>query len=262
MLVMYQKPIGAMGNQLFQKHILVQLGIKLNSSVWHRSFDIDAEFLISKKGNLSKIYVPRNCASLSSEDFVTLNPADVIERLTRNIMSKELVVVQSGILGEAFFDYCFIDPKDIFKFANSPVSPQETYVALHFRGKDFRHWNPAAILPLEYYVLAIEYVLKKNPKLKIKIFTDEPEHETIREISKLFTTEIASSKSAIADLQLMSQADYLISSPSTFCFWAGVLGATTKIIHSSDWLKLCTNDSFWSRMLRGGNQYYRIHDII
>jgi len=56
----------------------------------------------------------------------------------------------------------------------------------------------------------------------------------------------------------MANSDVLISSPSTFSIWAGILGKRKKVIHSKTWVdyRAKENDIFWINLQKGGNEYY------
>ena len=62
----------------------------------------------------------------------------------------------------------------------------------------------------------------------------------------------------------MSECDYIISSPSTFCICAGFMGKHKKIIHSENWVKDRVNkvDKFWYDLYNGGNEDYSLYKLI
>jgi len=62
----------------------------------------------------------------------------------------------------------------------------------------------------------------------------------------------------------MTECDYIISSPSTFCISAGFVGKNKKIIHSKDWIekRVSVNDKFWTDLKSGGNDDYSTWRIL
>jgi hypothetical protein len=58
----------------------------------------------------------------------------------------------------------------------------------------------------------------------------------------------------------MSQCDVLISSPSTFAIFAGIIGKQKKIIHNKAWLDYATNrnDPFWVNLCQTDHPYYSL----
>ena len=68
----------------------------------------------------------------------------------------------------------------------------------------------------------------------------------------------------ISDFAKMTECDYIISSPSTFCICAGFVGRQKKIIHSKKWLenRIKVNDKFWVDLYNGGNEDYSIWRLV
>ena len=58
----------------------------------------------------------------------------------------------------------------------------------------------------------------------------------------------------------MTECEYIISSPSTFCMTAGFIGKKKRIIHSEQWLldRINHEDKFWIDLCNGGNRDYKI----
>ena len=61
----------------------------------------------------------------------------------------------------------------------------------------------------------------------------------------------------------MSLCNTLISTPSTFSIWSGIIGKGTKIIHNKEWAYKHVDDSlFWSRIVDNTVPYYNIEALI
>jgi len=176
-------------------------------------------------------------------------------------------------LGENFFGINHVSTRDIFKLKNKPLVKEGT-CAIHFRGKDFHNWNIKAVLPEEYYYNSIEEVMPECSSFSL--FTDDIELPTFKAVKQLLEqTHLPFSvgpqsgterheNSYIDDFAEMSECDYIISSPSTFCISAGFVGKHKKIIHSLDWVneRASLGDVFWQEILGGGNKDYSIWRLI
>ena len=66
------------------------------------------------------------------------------------------------------------------------------------------------------------------------------------------------------DFSVMSECDWIISSPSTFCICAGMVGKEKKIILSKKWVenRKSKNDKFWTELSNGGNNNYKLWELI
>ena len=174
-------------------------------------------------------------------------------------------------LGELFFRNRKIPTRDIFKLKSKPEI-EGTSVAIHFRGTDFFSWNPDAVLDADYYLNALEEVDADNYYL----FTDD---NTLPAYHKVLSTLEGKSvwtgtatahrpgslrNNYIQDFSIMSECDYIISSPSTFCICAGFIGKHKKIIHSEKWVKdrVQKVDNFWYDLYNGGNEDYSLYKLI
>tara|TARA_R100000234_G_C4996017_1_gene177974 strand:+ start:440 stop:1162 length:723 start_codon:yes stop_codon:yes gene_type:complete len=176
----------------------------------------------------------------------------------------------SFCLGEKFFGENKLSTREVFKLKVSPVISDKT-CAIHFRGTDFHGWNPDAILDSEYYLRAIEEI--KDDVDTYVLFTDDYRLESYNEVEKhlkqnnkkFFLGKNTSDRmNYISDFSIMSECDYIISSPSTFCISAGFVGKEKRIIHSKKWIekRAEVNDKFWVDLKAGGNKNYSAWRII
>ena len=173
-------------------------------------------------------------------------------------------------LGEVFFEWNTIPTRDIFKIKIKNDVAENT-VAVHFRGTDFHEWNNKAILDGNYYIEAIESI--KNDIDNIILFTDDktlPSFNSVKmyleeEKIQYKLGENTSDRSKYSfDFNTMTECDYIISSPSTFCICAGFIGKKKKIIHNKKWLdnRINANDKFWIDLYNGGNKDYNIWRMV
>ena len=139
--------------------------------------------------------------------------------------------------------------------------------AIHFRGTDFHQWNPNAVLGFDYYYDSIEEV--RGLVDSFALFTDDPNLPSVTMVKEHLSSQginftEGGRENYINDFSFMSECDYIISSPSTFCICAGFIGKQKKIIHSKNWVedRASKNDKFWVDLLNGGNEDYSIWRLI
>jgi len=173
-------------------------------------------------------------------------------------------------LGEVFFDWNTIPTRDVFKLKIKKYV-KGISVAIHFRGTDFHEWNNNAILSGNYYIEAIESI--RNRVSNIIIFTDDEtlpafglvkEHLQKEKISYSLGENTNDRSKYAYDFNTMTECDYIISSPSTFCICAGFIGKEKKIIHNKEWVesRARLKDKFWLDLYNGGNKDYSIWRLI
>ncbi len=169
-------------------------------------------------------------------------------------------------LGEHFFTYNSLQSRDVFRLKTIPSVPSNT-CAIHFRGTDFFQWNPAAVLNTDYYINAITEI--KDRVDRFVLFTDDlllPSYGSVVNFLQdqnlnVFLGENTNNRLRfMSDFSLMTECDWIISSPSTFCICAGFIGKHKNIIHSETWIKSRTdvNDKFWVGLNAGGNTSYKL----
>lgn len=169
-------------------------------------------------------------------------------------------------LGEKFFTENPLNTREIFKIKSQEGS-QDKNCSIHFRGTDFHRWNPQSILSTKYYLSSIEEV--ENQVDFFTLFTDDPYLESFKKTcdflkwkGKEFRLgENTNNRNQFEkDFLGMCNSEVIISSPSTFCICAGMIGKEKQIIHSSAWInsRVEKNDTFWVKLSEGGNQNYKL----
>lgn len=222
----------------------------------------------------NRILYYNNLRQASADSHFYSVPWEGMEHFEGNMTGDELNVSFTTLpfcLGELFFRNRKIPTRDIFKLKSKPVIEGKS-VAVHFRGTDFFSWNPDAVLDADYYLNALEEVDVDNYYL----FTDD---NTLPAYHKVFSAlegknVITGTATAhrpgslrnnyIRDFSTMTECDYIISSPSTFCICAGFIGKHKKIIHSEKWVKDRVEkvDNFWYDLYNGGNEDYSLYKLI
>tara|TARA_Y100001963_G_C6741248_1_gene429076 strand:+ start:579 stop:1298 length:720 start_codon:yes stop_codon:yes gene_type:complete len=173
-------------------------------------------------------------------------------------------------LGEKLYDYDGISTREVFKLKNPP-QVQNGVCAIHFRGTDFHQWNPDSILDSKYYLESIEEV--KDSASGFILFTDDqqlPSYQKVlafikdEKLSYLTGDNMADRNYYMKDFSIMSECDYIISSPSTFGIAAGLIGKHKKIIHSKKWVldRVSREDKFWVDLHAGGNEDYSLWRLV
>jgi hypothetical protein len=173
-------------------------------------------------------------------------------------------------LGERFYSYDKLSTRDIFKLKEIPDVRSET-CAVHFRGTDFHTWNPKSILNYEYYYDSINEV--KDSVSNFVLFTDDVDLESFKKVKYYLDTinfeysfgeNTNNRQHYIDDFSYMTECDWIISSPSTFCISAGIIGKQKNIIHSKNWVmdRIIKEDKFWVDLYNGGNEDYKLWRLI
>lgn len=264
MIGMLKKPVGQLGNQLFQYNTLLQLSNVLQTRNFYHGFN-----------HLSKLQLPpKSLPGLHKFHIKTNNISRLeIEEATKNghlesfLKSKNTsnIIIPPGLMGEIFFEILFSDPRLIFKDVKpiSLFSPTEKVkVGMHFRGGDFAAWNERAVMSKEYYMNAIDLVSGlSDSELTISIFTDDVSNPVVLDLlkEKSFKLELSTSSSNVGtDFYSLGKSDYIIASPSTFAFWSSLTNEDCKVIYSKEWIehRLSENDKFWINYLT--NEKYGI----
>lgn len=268
-MIGYKKNLtGRMGNRLFQYHFMKQLSFKLEIDTFHKNIPDSIWFEDMNEKRVSwNIF--RRKIKYTSKDIQNLGKENFLKDIKQSIQKNKLIVLEPSILGELFYEYLFINPNECIKikeqFRVSDISNDFLNVAIHFRGTDFESWNKDAILDTEYYINSIESITENN-KLKFYLFSDDLNLDSyLKTINYLKENNLDFilgdiSKEAIYDFYTMSCCDIIISSPSTFSIWAGILGKRKKIIHSEKWIqnRIEENDKFWIDLNNTDNEIYRI----
>jgi len=173
-------------------------------------------------------------------------------------------------LGERFFDESGLSSRKVFQLKNKPSVPPKT-CAIHFRGTDFHSWNPDSILKKDYYLESISEF--SNSVENYILFTDDHNLESYKKVVEYLSSKGSSvfygqnthdRRHYISDFSIMSECDYLISSPSTYCLSSGFIGKEKKIIHSKEWVlnRVEKSDMFWVNLYNGGNEDYKLWKLI
>lgn len=247
---MNQAASGQLGNQLFQANLILQLEHSLAMKSFHGAFDGHQLFPALRRTNL---LLPRTGSNflLRSEEIRSMSWAELKGCVKEKTDKGEIVLISPGILGEYFFKCSEIDPNTFLGFNRVGRVDGNKTVSIHMRGGDFRNWDHTAILPIKYYDDAIDLVVDKfGPKVRIKVFTDDVSLPAFKHLRGKLPTAIIGSGGRYKDFIDLANSDCIVSSPSTYAFWATILGKPEVIIHSKNWVhkKIEHGDVFWRDM--------------
>lgn len=128
---------------------------------------------------------------------------------------------------------------------------RKNVVAIHVRGGDYltdRNKGLYTTLRTEYYERAlceISPLLSKDYKVEVISNDTEYAMEIIDPIFRNKENEIDYiNKSLEEDFKLLASAEFLLSSNSTFCWWAGFLGHGKHIVQPAEWSKFSKKRKF------------------
>lgn len=264
--------IGQLGNQLFQVNLVMQIAKTLNIPYKYYSTNIDT--LLGRVNEANKNFMKTHCAKnrfVISNDMMREIDIDDIHELIMKFSEKgALIVIKSGLLGEVLHKFLNHNPRELltndlvqaYDFMGSANS-----VAMHFRGRDFENWNAKAIMPPEYYFNALDLITSEfgvlNPNLHL--FTDDVNHPIFQQIAANFKkVSIYSGPNLFSDFWALSKFKYLISSPSTFSFWAGVLTRNKSIIFQEEWVNNQINEGsiFWNDIKCNRNVLFKSVSLV
>ena len=272
-LGMEKVAIGRLGNHLFQYNFLSQLANHLSLEKFHPAF-LGAELFEGLgKASFFGSHRPTKTIRYSKNDIESLPWETFVDSVHSLTASGKNVVLPPGIMGNRFFDVTYLNPKDMIRLNSESVEitnkfreVKQVRVGIHFRGADYSSWDSNAVMDPSYYLDALDYLSQQVDfnTADLSLITDDPEHRTCREISKRWNCTYGSFRNPSSDFFNLSQCDYIISSPSSFVFWASAFGKEKKMIYSKKWLdyKTGNGDIYWTKLRAGLSPFFQIYQEI
>ena len=262
---------GRLGNILFQYNILRQLSEKTSQQYYFPWFNGAECFEMNppKRPFFSNFKKKKKYSSLN---ILTMGVSNFVHEIIENDINNIVSILEPPLLGELFLALPFYSPQKFIiikpEYKSFRFDLAKKCIALHFRGGDFKAWDENALLDFGYYKNALELCFDEYGKANVSLFlfSDDLQLESYIKVLQFLSnkgiTYISgnNSLSPAYDLYEMSQADVLISSPSTFAIWGGILGKKKRIIHSKEWMAyaLKKNDKFWVDLNNDRSEYYRL----
>ena len=124
--------------------------------------------------------------------------------------------------------------KSLVKHKEINLEKFQNNICCHIRLGDFKkHHGDRNIknntrLPIEWYISALEFLMKKNKGIKVYVFSDGNQNE-LKNILDIPDVKFEISNDPIVDLLKMSQGKYFIGSYSSFSMWASFFSSGTTI---------------------------------
>ena len=254
---------GGIGNQFFQANMISQLGLQLGVAAESEPLEILRHFSVR---NLRREIIRHEAPPVHIERdfFVNGNWNDVLRRIRQVLRDRKSVGVPAGVLGERFAETSSLPVYKIFRpraetqrsirersrlsTIGNLVPSDELVVLSHHRGKDFHQWDASAIPSFAYYKTALELIGASNPGMTIRhdVVTDDEELPSVQGFIR--EGKVPRRRSTYEDFMFLSTAHIIIAPPSTFSFWAALMGSGT-IVFPEEWVqsKASTCDILWSR---------------
>jgi hypothetical protein len=247
------KVSGGIGNQLFQVAFGITAGRYLNARVEidDSSFENYAYHHHSEIQKLN-LGLEKFCDNTkNSSDYIHLLDESSCKNLDdlKKIPEKSTAVMLDGYWqSDKFFTadavdalYKALQVKTIDSFnknwGSSPIFSEG--LALHIRRRDYAHMGRVAE---EYYLAAVDYLIKSYDLSYVILFSDEPNYSRFflkkGGVSKL---QLVASGDDWMDLYLMSRFKYLVMSNSTYSWWGAYFGEQElqkTIICPKPWLTI------------------------
>ena len=117
---------------------------------------------------------------------------------------------------------------------------QKSVAAIHVRRGDYLNYQDSfGLLSDDYYVNALKTLSEKKNLSEAIVFTDSPEMvEELRDKLDMKSRIISPSDLSTSEtMVLMSRCSGLVTSNSTFSFWAGILGNNLEVVVPDPWFK-------------------------
>lgn len=239
---------GGFGNNLFQ--------ICYGTYLEEQGYSVSYNSYLTQRNILTKIlgwsiHNYNTTKEILSSDSVEdkLNILDLVYLLKR-ISAKKLLNSNFLVIPKRnpkrYFGYCNIGPhlnshtiSKVKERIENTFSPKTTPVkecAVHLRLGDF---DDNHRLTMDYYVNAIMSLDKSIP---VRIVTDDKTVlDKILSLIKDRDISLVESQSVLEDFLAIYESEYVIMSNSTFCYWAAVLGLSSRVIHPS---RISTNEKW------------------
>lgn len=279
MIGFLELPSGRMGNVLLQYVFLRQLADRLGIDYFHMKLPYAQYFENFSRRNISwKLLFTRKW-QVDLKYIEDMGVDDFIKEAEDRSRDGYTIILKPPVLGH-LFEFKEENPAKFLKIRAQyqcyVENPEKKVLAgLHFRGTDFKEWNDLAVLPTEYYLNAINYILKTVDgdagRVRWLMFTDDNCFSTYCDTLKFLQDKgfdfVAgdAGNHAMEDFCRLSQCDYIVSSPSTFAIMAAIMGKENKkIIHNRKWVTSCSQkgEAFWKDIEGNKVPWYQVIGLI
>jgi len=256
---------GRFSNRLLHYNFLRQISILSNveficDNSWEgiKYFKCPFTNLDNQVNNNSIILTDKDILKFKKEDFI------------QYVKEHNDIILQPPLMGELFHIYTDTDPNEFLKLKDEfkiELKQDKFNVGIHFRGTDFHEWNIKACLSFTFYKKSID--LFEKEKTRFYLFTDDKNYSSfvetlnyLKENNYYYEIGLSTQNGGfIHDFSQLINCDGIISTPSTFSLWGGILGKKNKkIIQSKEWIdyRIKENDPFWIGIRNNINKFYKI----
>jgi hypothetical protein len=202
---------------------------------------------------------------ITREEFKQIKIKEIIK-----YSKKFNIILRPPMLGSVFFSI-FKNDKSLISNILSKDINTKNHIGIHFRGTDFKSWNPKSILPIDYYINSIKFIEDHySNKEEYIICTDDHSLNSIKGVIKYLNDKNIKwsygpnsnpnlLNGFLGDYNILKSSKFIISSPSTFSITAGIL-SNANIIHSKNWVneRSSLDDKFWKDLDENKFETYNI----
>ena len=257
---------GGLGNQLFIYARLAlharenNLDLKIDSSIAERVLGRPADLFDFRLAEEKRTHLSDyQLLSVQTERvfWKTKQLRSLTRRYQDNLLGGEnkLSNVQNGWKVRGFFQTFTIAERFLTQIGREPFALiQESEelqrrtievsgimsIAIHMRRGDYLDYKDSfGVLDDNYYLSALEMMLKKREYDKVFIFSDSPDSViSFQQKLKLDSEIISPSDLKPSEtLVLMSRCSAILTSNSTFSFWAAMLARHNDVIYPEPWFR-------------------------
>jgi hypothetical protein len=257
---------GGLGNQLFTYAKLAlhardnNLELGVDGSIAERVLGRPADLFDFRLGGEKRIDLS-DYGSLDIQAERILWKSKQLRRITRRYQDTSLggqssiPQVRDGWKVRGFFQTFDIAERLILEIGRGPLALiQESHelqrrtlevkkhksIAIHMRRGDYLNYKDSfGVLEDNYYLSALEIMLAKSNFEKVYIFSDSPESVLgFKKQIKLDSEIVLPSELSTSEtLVLISRCDAILTSNSTFSFWAAILADHNQVIYPAPWFR-------------------------
>jgi hypothetical protein len=224
---------GRLGNQLFQYAAMIGFSKRYNTEMCLPSWPIDC---FETEPLIRVSHVPKK--KINEPEF-HYTP-DFFDQFDYNDKNHEM-----DFLGyfqtEKYFSHCADEVKKAMRFKpwfKSKIREkykdyfEKEIIAVCVRRGDYVDNPNYALLPITYYLAALEKHFPKHANSWIFVFSDDPDYCELH-FKAWHNVVVIRGNTATQDLCLMAQCDHFVIGNSSFHWWGAYLGEkkTSKVIH-------------------------------
>jgi hypothetical protein len=257
---------GGLGNQLFQlaaayklskiknKKIFIDYSLENHFRFSHEKIyltDIfDLHFETKKHNSYCKVLIKKlilkfKFLSYFQDFYVT--ETNYLRAVNRDLRKIEMLGYWQNLV---FFNSHIEEIKKLFKFKHIKINAnllnkisKNNSVSLHVRRGDYtsKKNTTNSVLPIDYYLKAIEKICEKKKNLVFFIFTDDEKwvKDNFLKHFKKIDVNLVSTDKSYKDFFLMTKCKHHIIGNSTFSWWGAFLNnyENKLILYPSIWFK-------------------------